>query len=191
MMLISYSSGLFEMPRSGIMWVRLKNTMYFSIGNFVPEAQSLQAMKKGMVIDMLNIDEIQKIIPHRPPMLLIDRIDELKPGEYGVGIKCVSMNEPYFTGHFPNKAVMPGVIILEALAQTGAVVMLSKENNAGKIVYFGGMDKVKFRRQVYPGDVLRLEVKITGSKGNFGIGNATAYVEDKPAVQAILTFAIE
>ncbi|HCM13745.1 MAG TPA: 3-hydroxyacyl-[acyl-carrier-protein] dehydratase FabZ [Lachnospiraceae bacterium] len=139
---------------------------------------------------MLNIDEIQKIIPHRPPMLFIDRIDELEPGIRAVGRKCVSMNEPYFVGHFPGKAVMPGVIILEALAQTGAVTMLSLKENAGKIVYFGGMDKVKFRRQVVPGDVLRLEVEITKNKGSFGVGNAVAYVDGEVAVQAVLTFAI-
>ena len=131
---------------------------------------------------MLNIDEIQKIIPHRPPMLLIDRIDELEPGIRAVGRKCVSMNEPYFVGHFPGKAVM--------LAQTGAVTMLSLKENAGKIVYFGGMDKVKFRRQVVPGDVLRLEVEITKNKGSFGVGNAVAYVDGEVAVQAVLTFAI-
>src|SRR5690606_17358018 len=113
---------------------------------------------------MLNIDEIQKIIPHRSPMLLIDRIDEMEPGVRAVGRKCVTMNEPFFVGHFPEKAVMPGVLILEALAQTGAVTMLSLPENAGKIVYFGGMDKVKFRRQVVPGDVLRLEVEIIKNK---------------------------
>lgn len=139
---------------------------------------------------MINIDEIQKIIPHRPPFLLVDRMDELEPGVHGVGRKCVTMNEPYFAGHFPGKAVMPGVIILEALAQTGAIVMLSVEENAGKIVYFGGMDKVKFRRQVVPGDVLILDVKIIKYKGNFGLGSATAYVEDEVAVEAIFTFAI-
>lgn len=139
---------------------------------------------------MLNIDEIQKILPHRPPFLLLDRIDELEPGKRAVGRKCVTMNEPYFQGHFPGKAVMPGVLILEALAQTGAAVMLSVEGNAGKIVYFGGMDKVKFKRQVVPGDVLKLEVEISKSKGNFGVGKAVAYVEDKVAVEAILTFAI-
>ncbi len=140
---------------------------------------------------MLNINEIQKIIPHRPPMLLIDRIDELIPGVRAVGRKCVTMNEPFFVGHFPNKAVMPGVIILEALAQTGAVTMLSLEENAGKIMYFGGIDKVKFKRQVVPGDVLRLEVEIIKNKGSFGVGNAVAYVDDQIAVQAVLTFAIE
>lgn len=139
---------------------------------------------------MLNIDEIQKILPHRPPFLLLDRIDELEPGVRAVGRKCVTMNEPFFLGHFPGKAVMPGVLILEALAQTGAAVMLSVEGNAGKIVYFGGMDKVKFKRQVVPGDVLKLEVEIIKSKGSFGVGKAVAYVEDKIAVEATLTFAI-
>lgn len=139
---------------------------------------------------MLNIDEIQKILPHRPPFLLIDRVEELEPGKRASGRKCVSMNEPFFQGHFPGKAVMPGVIILEALAQMGAICMLTVEGYAGKIVYFGGMDKVKFKRQVVPGDVLTLKVEITKHKGNFGVGTAIAYVEDKVAVEAILTFAI-
>lgn len=139
---------------------------------------------------MLNIDDIKKILPHRPPFLLVDRIDKLDPGKYGLGKKCVTMNEPYFAGHFPGKAVMPGVLILEAMAQTGAIVMLSVEENAGKLVYFGGMDKVKFRCQVIPGDVLILEVKIIKSKGNFGIGSAIAYVDDEVAAEAILTFAL-
>jgi len=139
---------------------------------------------------LLNIDDIQKIIPHRPPFLLVDRIDELDPGIYGVGKKCVTMNEPYFAGHFPGKAVMPGVIILEALAQTGAIVMLSLKENAGKIVYFGGMDKVKFRRQVVPGDILTLKVEIIKSKGNFGVGSAVAFVGDEVAAEAVLTFVI-
>ncbi len=139
---------------------------------------------------MLNIDQIQKILPHRPPFLLIDRIDELEPGKHAVGRKCVTMNEPYFVGHFPGKAVMPGVIILEALAQTGAIVMLTIEKNIGKLAYFGGMDKVKFKRQVVPGDVLTLDVEIIKSKGSFGVGSAKAYVEDQVAVEAIFTFAI-
>ncbi len=140
---------------------------------------------------MLNIDEIQKILPHRPPFILIDRVEELEPGLRATGRKCVTMNEPFFQGHFPGKAVMPGVIILESLAQMGAICMLTVPGNEGKIVYFGGMDKVKFKRQVYPGDVLSLEVEITKSKGNFGVGTAKAYVEGKIAVEAILTFAIE
>ena len=139
---------------------------------------------------MLNIEEIQKIIPHRPPFLLVDRIEEIEPGVRAVGKKAVTMNEPFFQGHFPGKAVMPGVLILEALAQTGALVMLNCEKNAGKIAYFGGIDKVKFKRQVVPGDVLRLEVEIIKNKGSFGIGSAVAYVEDQVAVEATLTFAI-
>jgi 3-hydroxyacyl-[acyl-carrier-protein] dehydratase len=140
---------------------------------------------------MLNIDEIKKILPHRPPFLLVDCMDELEPGKYGVGRKCVTMNEPYFQGHFPEEAIMPGVIILEALAQTGAVVMLTVEGNEGKLVYFAGMDKVKFKRQVVPGDVLTLKVEIIKQKGSFGIGNAVACVGDQVAVEAVLTFAIE
>jgi len=139
---------------------------------------------------MLNIDEIQKILPHRPPFLLVDRVEELEPGVSAVGKKCVTMNEPFFLGHFPGKAVMPGVLILESLAQMGAICMLTLPGNEGKIVLFGGIDKVKFKRQVIPGDVLTLKVEITKSKGSFGIGNAVAYVEDKIAVEAILTFAI-
>ena len=139
---------------------------------------------------MLNIDEIQKILPHRPPFLLIDRVEELEPGKRATGRKCVSMNEPFFQGHFPGKAVMPGVIILESLAQMGAICMLTVPGNEGKIVYFGGMDKVKFKRQVFPGDVLTLDVEITKSKGSFGVGTAKAFVDEKIAVEAILTFAI-
>jgi len=140
---------------------------------------------------MLNIDEIQKILPHRPPFLLIDRVDELEPGIHAKGIKCVTMNEPFFQGHFPGKAVMPGVLQLEALAQLGAVCMLTVPGNEGKIILFGGMDKVRFKRQVVPGDVLTLEVNITKSKGNFGMGTAVASVDSKVAAEAILIFAIE
>ncbi|MBB2182266.1 3-hydroxyacyl-ACP dehydratase FabZ [Lachnospiraceae bacterium MD1] len=140
---------------------------------------------------MLNIDEIQKILPHRPPFLLVDRVEELEPGIRATGKKCVTMNEPYFQGHFPGKAVMPGVIILESLAQVGAICMLTVEGNEGKIVLFGGMDKVRFKRQVLPGDVLTLKVEISKSKGNFGVGTAIAYVDDQVAVEATLTFAIE
>lgn len=139
---------------------------------------------------MLNIDEIQKILPHRPPFLLVDRVEELVPGKQAIGKKCVTMNEPFFQGHFPGKAVMPGVLILEALAQMGAICMLTVGGNEGKLVLFGGMDKVKFKRQVVPGDVLTLEVEITKSKGNFGVGTAIAYVEGQVATEAVLTFAL-
>lgn len=139
---------------------------------------------------MLDINEIQKILPHRVPFLLLDRVEELEPGKRAVGRKCVTMNEPFFQGHFPGKAVMPGVLILEALAQTGAMCMLTVPGNEGKIVYFGAIDKVKFKRQVIPGDVLTLDVEITKSKGSIGMGTAIAYVEGQVAVEAILTFAI-
>lgn len=139
---------------------------------------------------MLDINEIQKIIPHRPPFLLVDRIEELEPGLKALGIKAVTMNEPHFTGHFPANPVMPGVLILEALAQTGAIAILSLGSNKGKTAYFAAMDKVKFKKKVIPGDVLKLEVEIIKNKGGFGIGQAFAYTDDELAVEAIMTFAI-
>jgi len=138
----------------------------------------------------LDIKEIQKIIPHRYPFLLIDKIEKLEEGKRAVGYKNVTMNEYFFQGHFPAEPVMPGVLIIEALAQVGAVVILSKPENAGKIAYFGGINKAKFRRKVVPGDTLRLEVEIAKVKGNIGIGIAIAYIESKVVAQAELTFAI-
>jgi len=129
-------------------------------------------------------------IPHRQPFLLIDRIEELEPGKRAVGKKCVSYNEPFFNGHFPQEPVMPGVLILEALAQTGAVAILSQPENKGKTVYFGGIDKAKFKRKVVPGDVLILETEIIKQKGPIGVGRATAKVGDDIACIAELTFAI-
>lgn len=148
----------------------------------------MSRIEKGCT--MLNIDEIKKIIPHRPPFLLVDRVDEIEAGISATGRKCVTMNEPFFQGHFPGKAVMPGVLIIEALAQVGAICMLSIPGNEGKIAFFAAMDHVKFKRQVYPGDVLTLEVQITKSKGSFGVGSAKATVEGKVAAEAVLTFAI-
>ena len=138
----------------------------------------------------LDIKEIQKIIPHRYPFLLIDKIEKLEEGKSAVGYKNVTMNEYFFQGHFPTEPVMPGVLIIEALAQVGAVVILSKPENAGKIAYFGGINKAKFRRKVVPGDTLRLEVEITKVRGNVGIGVAIAYIESNVAAQAELIFAI-
>lgn len=139
---------------------------------------------------MLGIKEIQEIIPHRHPFLLIDKIDELEPGVKAVGYKAVTYDEPFFRGHFPDYPVMPGVLILEALAQVGCVAMLSVEENKGKIGFFGGIDKAKFKRQVVPGDVLKLECEIIKSKGPMGIGKAVATVDGKIAAIAELTFMI-
>lgn len=139
----------------------------------------------------LNSDEIQKILPHRYPFLLVDRIIECEPGKSAKGIKCVSANEQQFVGHFPGKQVMPGVLIIEALAQTGAVALLSEEKNRGRIALFGGIKSAKFKRQVIPGDVLELSCEIIASKGPIGIGKAEAYVGGQLAVSAELTFAIE
>ena len=139
----------------------------------------------------LNSNQIQEILPHRYPFLLVDRITECEPGKSATGIKCVSANESQFMGHFPQKHVMPGVLIIEALAQTGAVALLAEEKNKGKIAYFGGIKQARFKRQVIPGDVLTLKCEIISSKGPVGIGKAEAYVGDQFAVTAELTFAIQ
>lgn len=139
---------------------------------------------------MLDIKEIQKILPHRYPFLLIDRVLEMEEGKKCVAIKNVTMNEPFFQGHFPQEPVMPGVLIIEALAQTGAVAMLSMEDFKGKIAFFGGIDKAKFRGKVVPGDTLRLEVEMIKIKRNAGIGRGIAYVGDKKVAEGELTFMI-
>jgi len=138
----------------------------------------------------LNSNQIQEIIPHRYPFLLIDKVVELEPGLYCKAIKNVSVNEMQFMGHFPQEHVMPGVLIVEALAQTGAVIILALPENKGKIAYFAGIDKCKFKQKVVPGDTLELEVNIEKQKGPIGYGTATAKVNGKVAVQAILKFAV-
>lgn len=140
---------------------------------------------------VLNSNEIQEILPHRYPFLLIDKVTECEPGQKAIAMKCVSANEMHFLGHFPKKHVMPGVLIIEALAQTGAVALLMEEENKGKIVLFGGIKAARFRRQVVPGDVLELHCEIISRRGPVGIGKATAYVDGKVAVTAELTFAID
>lgn len=137
----------------------------------------------------MDINEIKEILPHRYPFLLIDKVISME-GNKIVAIKNVTVNENYFQGHFPAEAVMPGVLIIEALAQTGAVAILSKNEFKGKIAYFAGIDKAKFRRKVIPGDILRLKVEITKLRGRAGIGYGIAYVDDKKVCEGELTFMV-
>ena len=139
---------------------------------------------------MLSTVEIMDIMPHRQPFLLIDTVEELEPGVRAVATKNVTFNEPYFAGHFPGNPVMPGVLIVEALAQTGAVAILSQPEWKGKTAYFAGIDKARFKQKVVPGDVLTLETEIIKIKGPIGIGKAVARVNGKLACSAELTFAI-
>ena len=139
---------------------------------------------------MLGIKEIQEIIPHRHPFLLVDCIEELEPGVKATGYKCVTYDESFFRGHFPEEPVMPGVLIIEALAQVGAVAILSMAENKGKIAYFGGIDKAKFKQKVIPGCKLKLECEIIKKKGPVGVGKAVATVDGKIAASAELTFMI-
>ena len=142
-------------------------------------------------MSVYNTQEIMEILPHRHPFLLIDTIEELESGVRAVGRKNVTFNEPYFAGHFPGNPVMPGVLILEALAQTGAVAILSLPENRGKTAYFAGIDKAKFKQMVRPGDTLELETTIILSKGPVGVGEAIATVNGKLAAKAELTFAVK
>ncbi len=138
----------------------------------------------------LTSDEIQKILPHRYPFLLVDRILECEPGKYAKGIKCVTANEMQYLGHFPGYAVMPGVLIVEALAQTGAVAVLSEEENKGKLALFRGIDKCKFKKQVTPGDTLELSVEMTKRMGPMGYAKAEAKIDGKIACQCEISFVI-
>ena len=141
-------------------------------------------------MSVLNISQIMEILPHRQPMLLIDSIEEIEYGVRAVAKKCVSFNEPFFAGHFPEEPVMPGVLTVEALAQAGAVAILSLEENKGKIAYFGGINKCKFKGKIIPGDKVRLETKIIRRKGPVGVGEAVASVDGKVVVSAELTFMV-
>ena len=141
-------------------------------------------------LDDFDIQRILETIPHRYPFLLVDRIVELNPGTRAVGLKNVSANEWFFEGHFPGNPIMPGVLIIEALAQVGAVAALTGEEHAGKLGLFAGIDKVRFRRQVVPGDQLRLEVELTRLRGPVGKATARATVDGETAAQGELTFAL-
>lgn len=138
----------------------------------------------------LTTTEIMKIIPHRHPFLLIDRVEDYVPGEYAIAYKNFTYDEYFFRGHFPDYPIVPGVITVEALAQTGAVAILSKGDFAGKIAVFAGIDNCKFKAAIYPGDTVRLETKIIAVKGPVGLGEAVATVDGKVAVKATLKFAI-
>jgi len=137
---------------------------------------------------LLDSKQIQEIIPHRYPFLLVDRIIDLHPGKTAIGEKDVRSDDFYFPGHFPDDPVMPGVLILESLAQTGAITLLSVPENKGKSVYFAGIRHAKFRRKVIPGDILRLEVELTRANGKFGVGVSKAYVGEALACEAEFTF---
>ena len=138
----------------------------------------------------LNIEQIKEILPHRYPFLLIDKVTDYVPGEWAEAVKCVTANEPFFQGHFPQKAIMPGVLIMEALAQTGAVAILSEEENKGKIAVFGGIKNCRFRRQVVPGDVITLRCELVNRRGPIGYGKAIAMVEGEKAATGELSFVV-
>ena len=139
----------------------------------------------------LDINEIQQILPHRPPMLLVDRITDLVPFKSATGIKCVTMNESFFLGHFPGHPIMPGVLLLEGMAQVGGVAMLYPAEHRGKIALFGGMENVKFKRPVVPGDVVVTKAELVRVRGVFGVLHADAYVADELVASADFKFALK
>lgn len=138
----------------------------------------------------LNTEQIKQIIPHRDPFLLVDEVIDYVPLKTGIGLKHVREDEYFFKGHFPEFPVMPGVLITESLAQMGAIVLLSDPDYTGKLVFFTGIEKAKFRRKVLPGDTLRLEVEITRMRGRFGFGSAIAYVDNDVACEASFSFSV-
>lgn len=138
----------------------------------------------------LDVTQIQEILPHRAPMLLVDRITEIDPYKTATGIKNISFNEPAFRGHFPGRPIMPGVLLLEAMAQVGGIALLYPEEHRGKLPIFGGMDNIKFKKQVVPGDQLVTKATITKIHGNFGRLHCDGFVDDKLVAQADFTFAL-
>lgn len=138
----------------------------------------------------LNSNQIQEILPHRYPFQLVDKVTDYEPGKWAKGIKCVSVNEMQFCGHFPQEHVMPGVLVIEALAQVGAIAILSEEENKGKIAFFAGIKNARFKKQIKPGDVIEMECELIDRKGPIGYGKAVAKVDGKVAVTAEHTFAV-
>ena len=141
--------------------------------------------------NILNVESIMEVIPHRYPFLFVDKVEITESGIKGIGYKNVTMNEYFFQGHYPGMPVMPGVIIIEIMAQVGAVILLSHEDFKGKIPYFAGINKARFKRKVVPGDTLRIEVEIIKMRGSIGIGQGKAYVEDQIAAEGEFMFAIQ
>lgn len=141
-------------------------------------------------MSVLNTQQIMDIIPHRYPMLMLDTVEELVPGERAVAYKNISINEEIFQGHFPGNPTFPGALTVEALAQTGAVALLSMPEYKGKTAYFGGIKKARYRQMVRPGDRLRLEVTIDRLRGSIGTGKGIVWIGDKKATTAELTFII-
>jgi 3-hydroxyacyl-[acyl-carrier-protein] dehydratase len=139
----------------------------------------------------ITIENIINTLPHRYPFLFVDRVEIIEPGKKGIGYKNVTISEPFFQGHFPNMPIMPGVLIAEAMAQVGAVILLSEEKYKGKTPYFAGINKLRFKRKVIPGDVLRMEVEIIKMRGSIGVGKGIAFVEDSVAAEGEFLFAVE
>ncbi|HIR00470.1 MAG TPA: 3-hydroxyacyl-ACP dehydratase FabZ [Candidatus Scybalocola faecavium] len=138
----------------------------------------------------LGIKEIMDILPHRHPFLLVDKAEIIEEGKKAVGYKAVTYDEPFFVGHFPQEPVMPGVLIMEAMAQIGAILILSQEGMEGKLAFFGGINKARFRQKIVPGTMLRMEVEIIKQKGPMGVGHGRAYDGDKLAAEGELTFMV-
>jgi len=141
-------------------------------------------------LPVLEIEAIREILPHRYPFLMVDRILELEPGKRAVGIKNVTVNEPFFQGHFPQRAIMPGVLIIEAMAQVGGIMILSVEEHRGKLAYLGTVDRVKFRHPVVPGDTLYMETELLRIRGNMGRVRCAARVGDQSVAEAEIMFAL-
>lgn len=139
---------------------------------------------------IIDIKEIMKIIPHRQPMLLVDRVEIVEEDKKAVGFKGATYNEPYFAGHFPQEPVMPGVLIMEAMAQTTAVLLLNKEEMRGKVGYYAGINKAKFRKKVVPGSMLRMEVEVIRQRGPLAVAYGKAYTDEGLAAEGEMTFMI-